>query len=504
MLASASQFHFMRILIYFSLFFFVRCGVDNNNAELVVSGASTQSTVKITVQVKNHTPEYRLKLFEPIDGNYNYTYLPIQNSIAFSKDTTVQFIGMATKPGCYIVQYESYRAILNLFPGDSVAIAIDEKDKPDTYNISGSNASIHTSYNKHEYQLFYGEGFDTVLVPSLSDPENIDRINKFIAGKTTYIDSAIQGGLVEKDKAEYFRKVHAISIWGNFQDEIANLYGQKGAKGRTLFSTFYEKFSPFDSNLTKAFIGDIYTCKYLTDVNRDYTTQVGNLQVDSNFHRLSIKQPSYDYSTLPERFQDVLYGHLILDDLLSPYPDFDRSLVYPYYKQKFPNSAYIPIIDSLEELSKLEAKNKRQPSFINFDGKLKQLHDTYFKDKPVFIDLWATWCVPCIQEFQYKKGLDSFLHKNKVEMLYISMDEPIDSLKWKRVVNRSALGGNHIIAGNQLRADLVKNLFKTNQWAIPRYVLLDHEGNVIVSDAKRPSSENSLYNQILDELPIVL
>jgi hypothetical protein len=84
------------------------------------------------------------------------------------------------------------------------------------------------------------------------------------------------------------------------------------------------------------------------------------------------------------------------------------------------------------------------------------------------------------------------------------MDEPIDSLKWKRVVIRSALGGNHIIAGNQLRADLVKNLFKTNQWAIPRYVLLDHEGNVIVSDAKRPSSENSLYNQILDELPIVL
>jgi thiol-disulfide isomerase/thioredoxin len=504
MLTSASLFRFMRILFYFSLFFFVRCGVDNNNAELVVSGTSTQSTVKITVQVKNHTPEYRLKLFEPIDGNYNYIYLPIQNSIAFSKDTTVQFIGMATKPGCYIVQYESYRAILNLFPGDSVAIAIDEKDKPDTYNISGSNASIHTSYNKHAYQIFYGEGFDTVLVPSLSDPENIDRINKFIAGKTTYIDSAVKGGLVEKDKAEYFRKVHAIGIWKRFQNEIANLYGQKGAKGRTLFSTFYEKFSPFDSNLTKAFVGDIYTRKYLTDVNRDYTTQVGNLQVDSNFHRLSINQPSYDYSTSPERFQDVLYGHLILDDLISPYDDFDRSLVYPYYKQKFPNSAYIPIIDSLEELSKAEAKNKRQPSFINFDGKLKQLHDTYFKDKPVFIDLWATWCVPCMQEFQYKNGLDSFLDKNKVEMLYISMDEPIDSLKWKKVVIRSALGRNHIIAGNQLRADLVKNLFKTNQWAIPRYVLLDHEGKVIVSDAKRPSSENLLYNQILDELPIGL
>jgi hypothetical protein len=84
------------------------------------------------------------------------------------------------------------------------------------------------------------------------------------------------------------------------------------------------------------------------------------------------------------------------------------------------------------------------------------------------------------------------------------MDEIKDSVNWKKIVTKSLLGNNHIIAGEELRANLIRTVFKTQQWSIPRYVLLDQKGNVVIADAKRPSSEDLLFKDILDALPVVL
>ena len=46
-----------------------------------------------------------------------------------------------------------------------------------------------------------------------------------------------------------------------------------------------------------------------------------------------------------------------------------------------------------------------------------------FKGKPVFIDLWATWCEPCLEEFRYNEQLHSFLDKKQIEMIYVSFDK---------------------------------------------------------------------------------
>jgi thiol-disulfide isomerase/thioredoxin len=46
-----------------------------------------------------------------------------------------------------------------------------------------------------------------------------------------------------------------------------------------------------------------------------------------------------------------------------------------------------------------------------------------FRDKPVFVELWTTWCSPCLKEFEYSKSLFGYLQKNGIELLYVSFDK---------------------------------------------------------------------------------
>ena len=49
----------------------------------------------------------------------------------------------------------------------------------------------------------------------------------------------------------------------------------------------------------------------------------------------------------------------------------------------------------------------------------------FFKDKTVYIDRWATWCSPCLEEFKYGDSLHKFLNDNNIEMVYLNSDKDI-------------------------------------------------------------------------------
>jgi thiol-disulfide isomerase/thioredoxin len=120
-----------------------------------------------------------------------------------------------------------------------------------------------------------------------------------------------------------------------------------------------------------------------------------------------------------------------------------------------------------------------------------------FKDKPVFIDLWTTWCSPCLKEFEFNKPLFDYLDKNGIELVYVSFDKDSADNLWRTKINEHKLSGNHIRAGKLLQDSLTTLIWGgIDAFSIPRYLLFDKNKKLVNIDASLPSSGLKLFKEI--------
>lgn len=136
-----------------------------------------------------------------------------------------------------------------------------------------------------------------------------------------------------------------------------------------------------------------------------------------------------------------------------------------------------------------------QPSpgfnFENVKGGKTALAD--LKGKYVYIDVWATWCGPCLKEIPSLKEIEKDFHDKNIEFVSLSVDDGRGYKRdaaaakegWKKMIANKELGGIQVISDNGWKSEFVQG-FKIN--GIPRFILIDPAGNIVNADAPRPSS----------------
>ena len=148
------------------------------------------------------------------------------------------------------------------------------------------------------------------------------------------------------------------------------------------------------------------------------------------------------------------------------------------------------IINSLKKtIAPLEKirKGKPAPDFegVTRDGKLVKLSD--LKGKNVYVDVWATWCGPCIGEIPSLKKVEKKYHNKNITFVSISIDKQRDKEKWKNFIKEKNLSGTQIMADKAWNSAVVKEY---NIKGIPRFILVDADGKILSSNAPRPSSKS--------------
>lgn len=146
-----------------------------------------------------------------------------------------------------------------------------------------------------------------------------------------------------------------------------------------------------------------------------------------------------------------------------------------------------------EKLTATFEKNKNlqkgmpSPKFVDYEnnaGGTTSLDD--LKGKYVYVDVWATWCGPCIAEIPSLKEVEKAYHDENIEFVSASIDTPAAYNKWKSMIVDKELGGTQLLADNAWQSQFIQDYGIDG---IPRFILIDPNGNIVSADAPRPSNE---------------
>lgn len=126
---------------------------------------------------------------------------------------------------------------------------------------------------------------------------------------------------------------------------------------------------------------------------------------------------------------------------------------------------------------------KGQPAIdfemVGTDGKTYHLSD--FKGKTLYLDFWATWCGPCIQESPYFEAMAKEMKDKDITFIPISMDT--NKKAWQSFITAHK---------KELPQYNSTDEVLSSGWiiyGIPRFVVIDKDFHIVNAFAPRPSED---------------
>lgn len=273
----------------------------------------------------------------------------------------------------------------------------------------------------------------------------------------------------------------------NFQHgkEIGPIYLKND--NDTSFETDYNSF--VDSMVFKGDASDInnFSLKSFLLSKKHFTEDLIANGTKEDFENAT-KQYKTDYEGLKTKFPDVDSTHVTMMDR-----NIDGTLnqVTRFMTGKLAAREALP-------------KGGPSPDFKDYEnnaGGNTSLSD--LRGKYVYIDIWATWCGPCIKEVPSLQKVEEQFHDKNIEFVSISVDngrgykgDAAAAYKgWKKMIVDKKLGGIQLMADKAFSSEFMKTYQVTS---IPRFILIDPNGNIVSADAPRPS--NPALTKLLNEL----
>ncbi len=361
--------------------------------------------------------------------------------------------------------------------GDSVRLGIKES-KPwlETANRQTTdydnnlevlrNRELHRStYTKlHNFYFFWNSNFASVTPVELKDElkksrrEAIESLNS----EFSWIDSLKEEKLISGKTADF--------------------YSAKVRFGLKKLQFYAEEDGMFDATSAfQSFLGSEWDNP--DDLKSVYLDEFANFILT----RITIEGSSQQVTALATE-TETPFGKLILFKYLKqtlPLLSFEEAGEWLKRYADVLDPALIGYLKTrndimLEQVPDMELMGLGK-SFTTFEDLLYEKRGKY-----LYVDLWAAWCIPCIQSFPASVALQDEYGEKGIEVVYLSVDK--NHKFWEEVVRKYdiAIPGRSFVAMNLAESKYLESL---NVEFIPRYLLFDHNGNLIHQNAPRPESE---------------
>lgn len=208
----------------------------------------------------------------------------------------------------------------------------------------------------------------------------------------------------------------------------------------------------------------------LLDAEEEYFNSVMD-NLKSDYESLKTKYSNIDEIFFTEQDKE-------LENMINGYTDYYQSRLA--LRKALPAGTTSPTFENYE----------------NYNGGTTSLSD--LKGKYVYVDVWATWCGPCKVEIPHLKELEKEYHDKDIAFVSISVDDgrgfkgdtkeerfQLSKEGWRKMIEEKEMGGIQLFSDKAWESSFVQE-YKIN--GIPRFILIDPDGNIVNADAPRPSS----------------
>ena len=399
--------------------------------------------------------------------------------------------------GAFLIFEETKPIRLTLPRSLNKPISIDlDCSKPDSLQIKGKQAAFlkfdlaqkkywmkvfHEMSDKHSelaagnnQSLVYHTVQDTITELRIQFLNNYFK-NLDISGKEDYISD-------ERNSLLYSNLYYRMS---GQKDEIIELlsFYQKSKENLENFLSYSNEVTFSDENL--------FENKYYREFMNDFIMRV--VKVENPQGNLS----SYEFyldkgiNVIDKWFKipqtKVLQKIIFVNHLISNVIAFKESVrihkfqveIEKLRKSENTNKYLISVEENLQRLKKSMSKFSSGASAPDFElkdtnGKVFKLSD--FKNKIIFIDVWASWCKPCVSSFpKWNDLVEKHSENNDFQFISVSMDDNIN--KWIKGVEKFQPNGLKLFAGDGGFNSAFAKSFEI--LSIPEYISIDKEGNIL-------------------------
>lgn len=284
-------------------------------------------------------------------------------------------------------------------------------------------------------------------------------------------------------------KNHRFKITGHIKEPY--LYALVKKNGDFL-ATFVLKGNPIDLS------GDIKTVKISGDNEQEIDKKWIERTTIFNSRRDSLQGIISKDSLAKDKLSQVDADELdfVNHEIISKNPNKFLSLLYlKLYIRKFDVDTASKLLNSLnttlqnQELGKLisariafekhkvnNSPSNQAPLFSMNDNADNLIKLSDYRGKYVFLNFWASWCIPCRQENPSLIGIYKKLDKSKYEFISVSLDK--NKADWLRAIKEDKLAWVQV--RDEAGADS-KVSWEYNIKSIPQNFLIDPNGNIIFS-----------------------
>ena len=461
---------------------------------IVVSGSLTN--LMDTTLVFTYTPYELLATNQEVSfsvdscGGFRLKFesaVPVKGFLSFGKVPATYSFTITQVNGCdssLSVESVDFRMVwFWLEPGDSLNMNTDVDRIEETLSFSGTGKANNVFLNREESQFnSYKQKYlwNYYHITYCNPDDYKQRVDQLREDKLNFLHEfaaihPLSPALITVYKSEYYtgsitRKIHYPASHEGFNQN----------RPVVLPGNYFEFMDGviLEPEIADKGIGYYYFLKTWLTKKREMsgmTDQDGEDFYDyvkSQIHETT----AYEFMAwaLARDFRKALYDQFGED---CPYPDIALKV-----KERYRD---------MEGL--LEGCEAPQVTLQKPDGTSIRLDE--LKGSFVYIDFWATWCVPCIKEIPFLKEVENKFEGQNIQFVSISLDKPDDHEKWKNYVKTNDLSGIQLIADEETHS-IFSRVWNID--LIPRFVLLDNECRIVNSNAPRPSDPKllELFNSL--------